>query len=127
MKRRWITLLVLLSVSCVPSLAGTLTSQKQSVPYTALVAVDNTALEILIDFNADGVADNARMVSIFNAAGDPIYCTTRGTATAVGAPLTVGTAYSFPPEGSPQSPLVNRLSCLCGVGNTATLHIWAYP
>lgn len=107
--------------------AGSITSQQRTVPYTALVAVDQTAVEVLLDFNADSVADPARMVSIYNASGDGVYCTTRGTATATGAPLVTGQAYTFPPEGVQGSPLPTRLSCICGSGDTATLHIWAYP
>lgn len=110
-----------------PSEAGSITTQQRSVPYTAIVAADETATDILIDFNADGIADTARMVSIYNSVGNGVYCVTRGTAAASGAPLAVGDVLTIPPAGTPGSPLPTRLSCICAAGQTATVHIFAYP
>lgn len=119
---RWLGLSLLLW----PLLAwsGSVTSEQTAVPYTALVSVDATAVEVLIDFNNDGVADQARTVSVFHKVGDGVYCVSRGTATAAGAPLETGMTYNFPVgQGQP----VSRLSCICAATETATVYVFAYP
>jgi hypothetical protein len=122
----WMLLLLGLMLGSVPrnGETGSVTSEQTTVPYTALVAVDQTAVEIRIDFQGDGTADNAKLVSVYHKAGNGVYCVTKGTATATGAPLEVGMTYNFP-LGSGQP--VSRLSCVCAAAEVATIHIFAYP
>lgn len=107
------------------ALAGSITTQQQAVPATIVVAVDQTATDISIHFNTDGVADPAGLVTLWNKAGNGVYCVDRGTATVVGAPLEAGQTFTFNYRGT--SSRVTQLSCIANVGESATLHVWAIP
>lgn len=97
--------------------AGTITSATTTErPYRAIVSVDETPVMVTLPFGA-------RMVTIFNKAGNGIHCTTQGTLTAEGAPLEVGQTFTFPQAGQP----LTRLECACAAAGTATLYLWAYP
>lgn len=116
-------LLLLLTGLPIVVTAGTVSSQQHNVPYTATVDVDSTAVEIVIDFDGNGLADSSRLLSVVHITGDGAYCVERGTATATGAALTTGQVWTFNRRDGGQP--VSRLSCITAATEGATVAIWA--
>lgn len=119
----WSLLLVLLL--CAPVWAGAITSQRHGQPYSAVVSVDATAVTIPIDFDGNGVPDQARFVVLVHSAGSDAHCVVRGTATVAGAPLGVALAsVTFDQrEGQP----ITAVSCICDTAESATVLVLAMP
>lgn len=125
MRFRWVVAGTLGMLLPLGAMAGSITTQQRAVPYTAVVTVDQTATEIVIDFNGDALPDPAGILTLFNKTGDGIYCVDRGTATVLGAPLEVGQTFTFNRRGS--TGRITRLSCVAATSESATLYIWADP
>lgn len=125
---RWHALVLVLVLGLwwgAPLHAGSITSQQHGVPYSAVVSVDATPVPIPIDFDGNGVSDQARFVVLVHSAGSDAHCVVRGTATAAGAPLgvDVGSLTFDQRSGQP----ITTISCVCDTAESATVLVIAMP
>lgn len=107
-----------------PVQSGTITSQHFLLPYRAIIAVDDAAIAVPIDFNGDGRADIMSDIVIYNAGQNDVFFSLGMHTTSDGAPLPAGFTWSSEIRTALN---VQHITVKCASGLTSTLYIWAMP